>query len=116
MPPPERPRGFDLHAAPPRPRLTPLALTATVFGAISVVLLVLSLGVGFPLCSVLSLTALLAGRRAKHRPAVVLGWIGIGAALVAAIVWAGLDASGFTAEELRTWLDQRRESIRQNAR
>jgi hypothetical protein len=116
----ERPAQFDpldLHrgSGPTRPRRTPLGMLAVVLGSMSLVLLVLSLGVAFPFASVLALSGLLVGRRAGHKVAVVLGWVGIVCALVAAIAWAGLDSAGFSPEELPKWLEDRREQI-ENAR
>jgi hypothetical protein len=102
-----------------------LALSGTAVGAISLLLLMLSFGIGWQLCGLLSLTGLMLGMHARRRikatgvgrpgqakAAIWVGVIGISLAIVAAIVWYGLDASGFSPDDLRQWLEDRLEEQR----
>jgi hypothetical protein len=129
------PRQHTPYAPPERPvfvgresELGPssgLAIAGTAVGSIALLLLVLSLGLGYPVCGLLSLSALLLGVNARRRikatgkgrpgqakAAIWVGAIGLILAIVAAIVWAGLDASGFSPDDLRQWLEDRLEEQR----
>jgi hypothetical protein len=101
------------------------AIAGTAVGSISLLLLFLSVGLGYPLCGLMSLIALMLGVRAHRRikagapgrpgqakAAMWVGGIGILLAIAAAIIWAGLDASGFSPDDLRQWLEDRLEEQR----
>lgn len=52
------------------------------------------------------------GRPGQAKAAVVIGGIGLALAIIAAIVWAALDASGFQPEDLQRWLEDQLERQR----
>ena len=96
-----------------------------MLGSIALVLLLFSLGLGYPVCGLLSLGALLlglstrrriratgTGRPGQARAAVLIGGIGLGLSIIAALVWAGLDASGYQPEDLQRWLEDQLEQRR----
>ena len=121
-----RPSQF-VRAAPVEGPASPLAVTAIVLSAISVVLLVLSIGVGFMICGLVSVVALgLAltarkrfqagqpGRESQIKTAFVFSIIGLVLSAVAAAVWLGLESNGITPTDLQDWLE--RELDRRRAR
>ena len=99
---------------------SPMALTGTIIGAIALLLLFLTIGVGFAITGVLSLIGFLLGffarqqirergegRSGQARAALWVGGIGLVLAIVAFITWTALDASGFSPEDLQRWLEER---------
>lgn len=101
---------------------SPLAVTAIVMSSISLALLVVSVGVGWGICSLLSVVSLgLAltarqrlragqpGREGQVRTAVLLSVVGLVLAATAAAVWLGLESNGVTPQDLQNWLERQLE-------
>lgn len=120
---PERPQ-FVTQRMESGPR-SPLALAGTVIGAIAILLLLLSLGLGYFVCGTFSVIALMlgllarqqiqqrgTGRAGQARAAIWVGGIGLTLSIIAAITWLILEANGFAPEELRDWLEERLEAQR----
>ena len=125
--PPERPT-FVTQRMESGPR-SPLALAGTIVGSIAIVLLLLTIGVGFFVSGVMALDSLMlgllarqqiqqagVGRAGQARAAIWIGSIALGLSLVAFVVWTALDASGFTPEDLQRWLEERLEEQRSRSR
>ena len=125
--PPDRPV-FVAHRMESGPR-SPLALSGTIIGSIALLLLVLTIGVGYFVTGVMSLVAigfgLLArqqireagvGRAGQARAALWIGGIAFGLSIVAFIVWTALDASGFSPQDLQHWLEERLDEQRSRSR
>jgi hypothetical protein len=104
-----------------QPRASGLAITAIVLGALSIGMLLLSLGTWFPASLLGSGAAWACGVAARNRAdadpgasargpahaAVVIGMVGVGLGIAAAIVWIVLFSAGVSIEDLRDWLDRR---------
>lgn len=107
-----------------------LAVCAMVLASVAIALLFISVGVAYPLGALLSAVALAMsltvrrrittggpGRPGQARAAVVVSSIALGLAVMAAIVWIGLESTGFTPEDLERWLEdelERRRDRRQD--
>ena len=102
-----------------------LAITGTAVGSVSILLLVLTIGVAYQLCILLSLMGLgfgivarkqIAergeGRAGQARAAIWVAGIGLAMAVIAMIVWLSLDASGYAPEDLEQWLRDQLEEQR----
>jgi membrane-bound ClpP family serine protease len=102
-----------------------LALSGTIVGAIAVVLLLLTVGVGFFITGVMGIVSIMlgllarqqirqagTGRAGQARAAIWIGSIALGLSIVAFIVWTALDASGFQPDDLQRWLEDRLEEER----
>jgi hypothetical protein len=102
-----------------------MAIVSMVCAAVALLLLVFSVGVGYPASLVIGAVALglaLGSRRREGRPgqaraAVILAGLAVGLSIVAAIVWLALQSSGYGPDDLQRWLedelrrmDQRRSS------
>ena len=105
---------------------SPLALAGTIVGAISLLLLVMTVGLSWFITGAMSVVAILlgvlarqqikergVGRAGQARAAVWVGGIGLGLAVVAFIVWTALESSGFTPQDLQQWLEEQLEEQRQ---
>lgn len=127
MSPPERPT-FVAQRMESGPR-SPLAMAGTIVGAIAILLLVLTVGVGYFICGVFSSIAVLLGllarqqiqqrghgRAGQARAAIWVGGIGMALSVIAAITWIALEANGFAPTELRDWLEERLEQERNRTR
>jgi hypothetical protein len=134
--PPKAPAGgVPVPAQPERPTFVtqrtesgarnPLAISGTIVGSISILLLVFSFGVGWSVCGAFSFVGLMLGRLARQqimqkgegragqaRAAIWVGGIGLALSLVAAITWLALEANGITNEDLRDWLERQLEAQR----
>lgn len=115
------------YAPVQRPPSSPVAVAGIVVGAAGMLVLLLSAGVGYPLAGVMALLAIGLGVRAQGRiragtpgrpgqarTAIVVGAIGLGLALAAAVVWLVLSANGTTPQDLQQALE--RELERQRSR
>ena len=104
---------------------SPLAVMAVVMSALSLVLLILSVGVAWGVSSLLSLVALglaltarqrvragLPGRERQTRNALVVASVGLVLAAVSAAVWLGLESNGITPQDLQDWLQRELERRR----
>jgi hypothetical protein len=125
-PPAPRPAGsWPPEPAKPAEPSTPAAVFAIGLGVASILLLVLSVGVGFFGSLVMSAVALLVATRLRHaiqagrpgresqaRTAVVLAWVGLGLAVIAGITWIILAASGVTPQDLQDTLERQLERQR----
>src|SRR4051794_8967437 len=119
--PPVAERAAPAVARADQPRAGGLAITAIVLGALGIGLLLLSLGTWFPaslLCSGAAWGCGIAARnRADANPAasargpahaaVVIGMVGVGLGIAAAVIWIVLISAGVSIEDLRDWLDRR---------
>jgi len=122
-PAPERPT-FVAQRMESGPR-SPLALAGTIVGAIALLLLLLTVGVGFFVTGVMGLVSVMlgllarqqirdagVGRAGQARAAIWIGSIALGLSVVAFVVWTALDASGFSPQDLQRWLEDRLEEQR----
>ena len=102
---PPRPPVF---AAPPAEQgMDGLAIAALVCALTSLALLVVSLGLSFILSLPLALSGwVLASRSGRPGAGRTLSIIAVALSVVAAVVWLGLMAAGFTPEELQRSLEQ----------
>jgi hypothetical protein len=114
-------RAVPAVARPPQARASGLAITAIVLGALGIALLLLSLGTWFPASLLCSGAAWGCGIAARNRAdadpaasargpahaAVVIGMVGVGLGVAAAIIWIVLISAGVSIEDLRDWLDRR---------
>lgn len=123
------PPGQSPSPAPPRfvkagPRAdagpsSPFAVSAIVTATLSLVLNVLTVGVGWGVCSLLSIAALAAaltargrlqagqpGRPGQVRSAFILAVVSLVLAAVAAAIWLGLQSNGITPQDLQDWLER----------
>ena len=100
-----------------------VAMTGTIVGAVSLVLLLLTIGFAYPVCLVLSTASLIlgliarqqirergVGRAGQARAAIWVGGIGIAAALAA---WFALDLTGFSQQDLERWLEDLERELEQ---
>lgn len=127
------PEGPPAQPQPQRPRpdgrAAPLEFAAVAAGAISLLLLLFSLGLFFLYCALLSLGALFGGRAVRRRDAaagrepsgraraaIVLAWVGIGLSVLAAVVWLSLDAAGISPNDVQRELEQLEDRLRREAR
>ncbi len=98
---------------------------AIVLGALSMLLLLLSFGLAWPLSMVMSALALSLGTRLRHaiaagrpgresqaRAAVTVAWISGGLAVVAGITWIVLAANGVSPQDLQETLERELERQR----
>jgi hypothetical protein len=122
---PTRPAESSL-ARPQQARASGLAITSIVLGVIGIAFLLLSVGTSFLLSLPCSGAAWACGLRARQRaeagpgggargPAqtgVVLGMVGVGLGIVAAIVWIVLLSAGVSIDDLRDSLQRRLEEER----
>jgi hypothetical protein len=117
----------DPIAGPPalaraqQPRASGLAITAIVLGALGIALLLLSFGTWFPASLLCSGAAWACGIAARNRAdadpaarargpahaAVVIGMVGVGLGIAAAVIWIVLISAGVSIDDLRDWLDRR---------
>ena len=94
---------------------------AIALGAFSLLLLAASAGLAFFGSLVMSAVALMVGtqlrqaimagrpgREGQARAAVIVAWIGVGLSVIAGVAWVVLWANGFTADDLRTALEELR--------
>ena len=108
---------------------SPLALAGTIVGSISLLLLVLTIGVGYAVTGVMAAVAIMfgilarnqirqagVGRAGQARAAIWIGGIALGLSVVAFVVWTALDASGFSPQDLQEWLEDRLEEQRDRTR
>ena len=108
---------------------SPLALSGTIVGAIALLLLLLTVGVGYAVTGIMGAVAIMfgilaraqirdagVGRAGQARAAIWIGGIALGLSIVAFIVWTVLDASGFTPQDLQQWLEERLEEERSRSR
>jgi glycerol uptake facilitator-like aquaporin len=100
----ERQRPAPPPPEPPRP----LAVTGVALGAVSLLLLVFSLGAAFFGSAVLALLGMAAGRRSHARVAVTVGIVGLALAFVAGVAWMILDANGVSPADLESALRRHR--------
>jgi hypothetical protein len=120
--PAERPT-FVAHRTESGPS-SALAVTGTAIGAVSILLLLASFGVGYPYSLMFSTIALgcglLArkqiaergdGRAGQARAALWVAGIGLVLALIAMVVWLSLQASGYTPEDFLDWMRERLERL-----
>jgi hypothetical protein len=125
-PPQRRPDAAVASRPPARGAPNPPATWSVILGSISLVLLVLSLGIWFPLTVPLSIAALVLARAARRRLDAGIAGTGSGAAragriiaiigivlgILAAVVWVVLLATGFSLDELRDDLERELERRR----
>src|SRR3954468_8607276 len=116
-----RTAGATTVARAQQPPASGLAKTAIVLGALGIATLVLSVGTWFPASLLCSGGAWGCGVAARNRAdadpetsargpahaAVVIGMVGVGLGIAAAIVWIVLISAGVSIEDLRDWLDRR---------
>ena len=108
-----------------RPAAAPgngLATTSLVLGMLGLLIIFLSVGIGFPLSLPCSIGAWVTGQLGRNQVAkgvtsagdgiahagIILGIVGIIVAVVGAVVWIVLIASGVDLEELRRELERGR--------
>ena len=109
-PEPSLPRAPGAMPRPPQdqPRRSSSQRSATVLGAVSVLVTLLSAGTGFLFGAILGSGGLWLGRRAGHRPAIVMGYVALALAIVAGIVWSVLATQGITPQDLEETLRRQR--------
>jgi hypothetical protein len=103
-----------------RPESNGLAIGAIVLGVLSVGLLLMSLGTSFVFSLPMSGAAWAFGARARQRApeggpaqaAVVIGMVGVGLAVAAAVIWIALFSAGISLEDLRDYLERKLEEQR----
>jgi hypothetical protein len=103
-----------------RPEGQGLAIGSIVLGVLSVGLLLMSLGTSFLFSMPMSGAAWAFGARARQRSpeagpaqaAVVIGMVGVGIAVAAAVIWIILFSAGFSLDDLRDWLERKLEEQR----
>src|SRR5688572_15331274 len=106
-----------------------VAITGTALGAISILLLFVSIGTGYQISLVFSLLALgfgllarkqiterKVGRAGQARAAIWVASIGLGLAIIAMIVWLSLEASGYTQAEFLESLRDKVEELEERSR
>jgi hypothetical protein len=112
---------------PPFPRATPepgngLATTSLVLGMIGLLLILPTLGVGFPLSLPCSIGAWVTGQLGRKQVAegltkagdgiahagIILGVVGVVLGVIGAVVWIILLSSGFDLDEFRRELESGR--------
>lgn len=107
---------------------SPFALTAIVLSSISLLLVVISIGVGWYLSVPLSVLALglamlnraqirrgATYRESQARTAFVFSILALVFAFIAAAVWLGLESNGITPQDLQDWLERETERLRNPA-
>lgn len=103
-----------------------LATASLVLGIVGVLVLLITLGIGTLISLPLSIAAWMCASKARGRirrgetsegvgnarAGRILGMVGVSLGLVALIVWASLDAAGYTVDELRESIERELERQR----